>query len=279
MTDNVNITPGVGALVAADDVGGVLFQRVKVTWGPDGTANDADTASGKGLPVQIRDSSGSELAVSGNPFRIDPTGTTPQPASQSGTWDITDISGTISLPTGAATAANQTAVQGTTGGAVPSRGTLVQGSDGTNARNLSTTSAGVLKVDVSATAGNSTAIKVDGSAVAQPVSPSLKTTSSLTNANVSISSSGENTVVAGTALQTIRVFRGSFVAASAVTMTVKNAASGTTLATIPLSANQAFSFDTFESGEPLWLTSSGGAFIVSLGSAVSVSGFVQYTKS
>ena len=37
--------------------------------------------------------------------RVDPTGTTPQPASQSGTWNITDISGTVSLPTGAATEA------------------------------------------------------------------------------------------------------------------------------------------------------------------------------
>lgn len=44
-----------------------------------------------------------------NPIRIDPTGTTAQPvsgtvaATQSGTWNITNISGTVSLPTGAAT--------------------------------------------------------------------------------------------------------------------------------------------------------------------------------
>ncbi len=262
MTDNVNITPGVGTSVATDDIGGVQYQRVKVVWGADGTANDTDIASSKGLPVQN-------------------AGTFAVQAEQSGTWNVTNISGTISLPTGAATAANQTAIQGTTGSAAPSKGVLVQGSDGTNARNISTTTAGVVKVDLSATAANATAVKVDGSAVTQPVTaaPSLKTTSSLTNANVSISSSGENTVVSGTASQTIRVFRGSFVAASAVTLTVKNTASGTTLATIPLAANQAFSFDTFESGEPLWVTASAGAFIVSLGSAVSVSGFVQYTKS
>ncbi|MCS3690958.1 hypothetical protein ABIF26_006465 [Bradyrhizobium elkanii] len=52
MADNIAVTPGSGATVAADDVGGVLHQRVKVTWGPDGTANDADTAAGKPLPVQ-----------------------------------------------------------------------------------------------------------------------------------------------------------------------------------------------------------------------------------
>jgi len=55
----------------------------------------------------LRNNAGSEIGVAGTPLRTDPTGTTPQPASQSGTWDINNISGTISLPTGAATAANQ----------------------------------------------------------------------------------------------------------------------------------------------------------------------------
>jgi len=50
----------------------------------------------------------------------------------------------LPLPTGAATAANQTAVTGTSGSAVPGKGVIVQGSDGTNARNLATTTAGAL---------------------------------------------------------------------------------------------------------------------------------------
>lgn len=104
-------------------------------------------------------------------------------------------------------------------------------------------------------------------------------TKELTNANVSFSSSGENTVVAGSGGQTIRVFRGSFTAASAVTLTVKDAAGGSTLATIPLSAGGTFSFDTAGSGEPLWVTATSGAFVISLSSAVSVQGFIQYTKS
>lgn len=64
MVDNVAITPGTGATVAADDVGGVLHQRVKTTWGPDGTANDADVASGKPLPVQLRGSDGTDRSNS-----------------------------------------------------------------------------------------------------------------------------------------------------------------------------------------------------------------------
>jgi hypothetical protein len=61
MTDNFDFTPGSGKTGAADDVGGVLYPRVKVTWGADGAANDADTASGKALPVQLRDSTGTEI--------------------------------------------------------------------------------------------------------------------------------------------------------------------------------------------------------------------------
>lgn len=59
MADNVAITAGSGTTIAADDVGsGVLHQRVKVTWGPDGTGNDADVATGKPLPIQVRSATG-----------------------------------------------------------------------------------------------------------------------------------------------------------------------------------------------------------------------------
>ena len=45
MTDNIGYTPGSGATVAADEIGGVLFQRVKLTHGADGTATDASAAN------------------------------------------------------------------------------------------------------------------------------------------------------------------------------------------------------------------------------------------
>lgn len=41
MADNVDITPGSGITIAADDVGGFLHQRVKVSLGADGSATDA----------------------------------------------------------------------------------------------------------------------------------------------------------------------------------------------------------------------------------------------
>jgi hypothetical protein len=63
-------------------------------------------------------------------------------------------------------------IQGQTanGSAVQGNPVLVGGSDGTNARSLSTTAGGVLKVDLSATTANATAVKTDGSAVTQPIS-------------------------------------------------------------------------------------------------------------
>jgi hypothetical protein len=49
MPDNVGYTPGSGATVAADEIGGVLHQRVKIGVGADGTAVDVSDANP--LPV------------------------------------------------------------------------------------------------------------------------------------------------------------------------------------------------------------------------------------
>lgn len=53
MSDNVGYTPGSGATIAADDVGGALHQRVKLTHGIDGSAVDASEAS----PLPVYDGS------------------------------------------------------------------------------------------------------------------------------------------------------------------------------------------------------------------------------
>jgi len=104
MVDNVAITAGTGTTIAADDVGaGVLVQRVKTTWGPDGTANDTDVASGKPLPVQHRVSDGTAWTYgagavgSGSP-RITLASDDPAVATlgaTSGAKVITDANGTI----------------------------------------------------------------------------------------------------------------------------------------------------------------------------------------
>jgi len=45
MADNVDITPGTGATVAADEIAGVKYQRVKNTYGADGAATDVSRAT------------------------------------------------------------------------------------------------------------------------------------------------------------------------------------------------------------------------------------------
>lgn len=49
MADNVDITPGSGATVAADLISSVLYQRVKISHGADGSATDSSTTDP--LPV------------------------------------------------------------------------------------------------------------------------------------------------------------------------------------------------------------------------------------
>jgi hypothetical protein len=45
MADNVGYTPGTGATVAADEIGGVLHQRVKLGIGNDGVAVDVSATN------------------------------------------------------------------------------------------------------------------------------------------------------------------------------------------------------------------------------------------
>ena len=45
MADNIGYTPGSGAVIAADDVDGVLYQRVKPAFGTDNTAVDVSATN------------------------------------------------------------------------------------------------------------------------------------------------------------------------------------------------------------------------------------------
>lgn len=60
MADNINVTPGTGATVAADDIGGALHQRVKVVIGADGTSN-GDVSATNPMPVGLYDSAGNGI--------------------------------------------------------------------------------------------------------------------------------------------------------------------------------------------------------------------------
>ena len=51
MANNVGYTPGSGATVAADEIGGVLHQRIKLGIGDDGTA--VDVSESNPMPVTL----------------------------------------------------------------------------------------------------------------------------------------------------------------------------------------------------------------------------------
>lgn len=137
-------------------------------------------------------------------------------SAQSGTWNINNISGTISLPTGAATEASLAKLTLTQGSTTSGQsGSLIQGAVTTAAPTyttgqtnpLSLTTSGAVRIDLGATSANSTAIKVDGSAVTQPVSGTVSITA---NSSINLNqiagtstSTGNGTANAGTQRVTI----------------------------------------------------------------------------
>lgn len=61
MADNFDFTPGVGGTGAADDVGGVLYPRVKINYGADGAATDVSDAN----PLPTKDAGTAFTSVLG----------------------------------------------------------------------------------------------------------------------------------------------------------------------------------------------------------------------
>ena len=121
--------PKVPGLAGARLGGGLGGYVVKDGNGNIQTFFSFQCQSGWNCPGQVLiDDTGAEKATPSNPLRVDPTGTTPQPVTQSGSWTL------------AGGAAN---------GAVPVGNPVwIAGWDGTDVRALSTNNAGVLNTTV-----------------------------------------------------------------------------------------------------------------------------------
>jgi len=90
VADDVGYTPGSGATIAADDVGpGVLYQRVKVSLGADGTAVDLNGDSTGGLWAQ--GPAAADAAVAGNPLYVGARGSTALPTAVSADGDAVGL--------------------------------------------------------------------------------------------------------------------------------------------------------------------------------------------
>lgn len=64
MADNVAVTAGAGTTIAADEIGGVFYQRVKPVFGADGSATDASAANP--FPVTVINSNANGEATAAN---------------------------------------------------------------------------------------------------------------------------------------------------------------------------------------------------------------------
>lgn len=86
MADNTVLNAGTGGdTIATDDIAGVKVQRVKVTWGVDGTMNDASATN----PLPISDAGGNVSVDDGaGSLTVDNGGTFAVQAAQSGTWTV-----------------------------------------------------------------------------------------------------------------------------------------------------------------------------------------------
>ncbi len=196
--DTLTLNAGSGGSdLAGDTVSSKFVQAVLVGYSTgDGSMNVVTTDAP--LPVggnTVKDGSGTayaflldadgHLQVDALSCVVTNAGTFAVQAAQSGAWNITNISGTVSLPTGAATAANQatgntalaaiqTAVEliddaVAAEGAALGKGVLLQGDDGTDRQNVAVDTSGRLQVDI-AEQSDGSALVVNGSAVTQPVS-------------------------------------------------------------------------------------------------------------
>lgn len=105
LLDDIVASEG-GAFTKVATIGGEL-DDTSTTAASEDTVSPVRITAQRAMHTNLRDASGTEIATASNPVRIDPTGTTPQPVTQSGTWNITNVSGTVSLPTGASTLAEQ----------------------------------------------------------------------------------------------------------------------------------------------------------------------------
>ncbi len=88
MADNVAVTAGSGTTIAADDIGGVLHQRVKISQGADGSATDVSSAAPLQVTLANTGANTNKILVTPDAHAVTNAGTFAVQAAQSGTWTV-----------------------------------------------------------------------------------------------------------------------------------------------------------------------------------------------
>lgn len=184
----------------------------------------------------------------------------------------------VTISNDSSLAANQSVNTAQFGGTNVSTGTGAGGAGiprvtVSNDSNVLATQSGTWTVQPGNTA-NTTAWKVDGSAVTQPVSLATGGGKTLAFASVSVAASGQNAIVAADATRKIKVYAYVLVADAAVTAKWQNASTDLT-GPMSLAANGGVSAIGLPSGH-LMETSVNQALNLNLGSAVGVRGHIAY---
>lgn len=285
MADNVTANAGAGgATFATDDIGGVQYPRTKVVWGADGAVNDTSAAA----PLPVVQTGAHEVSLDAATLAALETIN----AAQSGAWNITNVSGTVSLPTGAATevtlasaltalqtidnivAGNEAQVDVITLPSIPA------GTNNIGDVDIASIAAGdnnIGNVDVvtmpaiAATASNigaqiSTSAIMDGTTA---LTPKFAVIDAATN--------GDNTIISANATKKLRVLAAFLVSSGTVNVRFEGGAGGTALTgQMNLVANSGFVLPFNPAG---WFeTASNTLLNLELSGAVSVDGCLTYIE-
>ncbi len=110
------------------------------------------------------------------------------------------------------------------------------------------------------------------------VHPDLSVTESpLSGATISANATGDNTVISGTALQTVRIFRMMITADSITSLIFKDGAGTNLTGAVNLSANGSVVLDY--TSTPWFVTSAGNGFIINQSGTAIIGGRVWYVKN
>lgn len=170
-----------------------------------GNAAAPRITSQRGLHVNLRNSSGTEIATSANPLRIDPTGTTTQPVSgtvtaNAGTGTFT-VGGTVTANIGTT---NGLALDSSVNGILNAQASATSGEKGPLAQCAVTTSAPSYTTAQTdpLSCNTSGGLRVDGSGVTQPVSGTVTANAGTGTFNIQANASVNLAQVAGTTTST-----------------------------------------------------------------------------
>ena len=125
------------------------------------------------------------------------------------------------------------------------------------------------------TPGNYGEVTADNAAIILPVAAKV---TQLQSAVINFSSSGVNTLIAGAAGQTVRVYRFFLVTSGTTNLTMQDTAGSPNVYSGPVPINSGSFVLDFQS-EPWFTTIAGNGFAMNSSAGVQVSGTIYYTQS